>query len=117
MNSLKNPDHDPFDVYIGRCLKNWLDRQNPPADAKEKLLYVASLGSLEKTYFRHFWLPFLRYLALRITSGLGLNQEEIQYPLIPHSSSSLHENIYAWGAYQTMIRSLPTGRGLLCFLY
>jgi hypothetical protein len=117
MNSLNHPDHDPFDIFIGRSLKNWLDRQNPPADAKERLLYTASISSLEKTHFLQFWLPFLRYIALRITSGLSPNQEELQYPLLSHNSSSIHENIHAWGAYQTMIRTLPTGRGLLCFLY
>jgi hypothetical protein len=117
MNSHNRLDHDPFDIFIGRSLKNWLERQYPPADAKDKLLYAASIDSLEKTGILQFGLIFLRGLSLRIDSLLAIHLVQPQYSIPCHDSLSINDNFQNWRAYQMMIRSFPTGRGLLGFLY
>jgi hypothetical protein len=116
MNSHNHPNHDPFDVFIGRSLKNWLGRHHPPADAKEKLLHAASMDLLERTQLRELWRPLLQQLSFRITALLTPNQERTPYSVFSQNSISINSDYYAWGLHQTMMRSYPAGRGLLSFL-
>ena len=41
MNS-RNPSDDVFDLSLDRSLKNWVDRKNPPANGRDKLLAAAA---------------------------------------------------------------------------
>jgi hypothetical protein len=116
MNSHNHPNHDPFDVFIGRSLKNWLGRHHPPADAKEKLLNAASRDALERAHLHQLWFPFLQQLTLHITSLLTPNQELPSYAEFSQNSISIRSDYYAWGVHQTLIRSYPAGSGLLSFL-
>ena len=116
MNSHNHPNHDPFDVFIERSLKNWLVRHHPPADAKEKLLHTATMDSLEKKQLRQLWWPLLQQLTLRITSLLLPNQEQTPNSVFSQNSISINSDYYGWVVHQTMIRSYPAGRGLLSFL-
>lgn len=117
MNSRNHSSHDPFDVFIGRNVKSWLERYHPPADAKEKLLLAASTDSLEIPPRFQFWQPFLKQLTFRITSALALNQGQTQYSILSQNSLSLNANFYSWNTYQSINRSYPAGRGLPSFLY
>jgi hypothetical protein len=116
MNSHNHRNHDPFDVFIGRSIKNWLGRHHPPEDAKEKLLRAASMDSLERTQLRELWWPFLQQLTLRITTLLTPNQERTPFSVVSQNTISGNSDYYAWGLHQTMIRSYPAGSGLLSFL-
>lgn len=116
MNSHNHPNHDPFDMFIGRSLRNWLGRHHPPADAKEKLLRSAAMDSLEKTQLHQLWQPFLQQLTLLVSSLLALNQDRLPNSLLPKNSLPIDSDYYTWGVHQTMIRSYPAGSGLLSFL-
>jgi hypothetical protein len=117
MNSRNHSNHDPFDAFIGRNLKNWLERCHPPADAREKLLNTASTDSHEILPRFQFWQTFLKQLTFRITSPLALNQGQTQYSLLSQNSFTLNANFHTWNTYQSIIRSYPAGRGLPSFVY
>jgi len=117
MNSHNNFKYDPFSRFIGQSMKNWLEQQNPPADAREELLRAASKDSLKKPYFHRIFQLFLQGLFPKMASVLSLGSRE--YSKYSHYAHNLQlENTHAngWGAYQLIFRSIPVGLGLLRFL-
>jgi hypothetical protein len=84
MNSHNRSNHDPFDVLISRCLKNWLRQQDPPEDAKEKLLELASITMQEVTPRVGLWEAFLLRVQFWYQSLIGL--------LVEHNSPVFDAN-------------------------
>ena len=39
---------DPLDMYLGHCLKQWLDQYSPPASGKAQLMLTVSSTSLDQ---------------------------------------------------------------------
>jgi len=115
MSSRNVPRNDRLDNFIGRSLKNWLEQQHPPANAKKRLLHAVSVASNRKNDLPQFRQPILRYLAYRFTAALTLNTEEqVKYPTLTQKYL-FDTNFHSRMAYHTIIYSIPSGRGLLCF--
>lgn len=70
MNVDKSTGADPHDIYIGRCIQNWLALTPPPPRyGKERLLREASMIKLENSsrwgaliLVKHYFLLTLEYL-------------------------------------------------------
>lgn len=83
----KSTGADPYDIYIGRCIQNWLAlTPPPPIRGKERLLREASMIKLEKSsrwgaliLIKHYFLVTLEYL-------LGILEAERQHQS-PHLSN------------------------------
>ena len=39
---------DPLDMYLGHCLKHWLDQCSPPASGRAQLMLTLSSTSLDQ---------------------------------------------------------------------
>ena len=117
MNSHNRLDHDPLDISIKRSLNDWLDRHHPPLDAKQKLLRAVSLDSLDDAGLYRFLQFNIQKLYLRISSAIIFQQDEALYSLSSQHLSIINNDFHSWRAHQIMIRSFPTGRGTLGFLY
>jgi hypothetical protein len=63
-----------MDRYIGRCLKNWTAKYQPPVDGRAKLIRKASLSSFARHShpFTEQWSNFLNRYSLA--------DEEFYYP-------------------------------------
>jgi hypothetical protein len=117
MNSRNRYNHDPFDLFIERSLKNWLRYHVPPQDVKEKVLRAASADSVGGGDFHRLGLSFLRHISILAMSLLSFNQGQPRPSFFSQDSLLLDSSSHNWGAYEVMMRSAPAGRGLLCFLY
>lgn len=61
MNSHNRSNHDPFDILIGRYFKNWLGQYDPPDDARDSLMRLASVTIQEPSPGVGLWQQFLRH--------------------------------------------------------
>ena len=48
MSPGKDMRSDPLDMYLGHCLKHWLDQYSPPASGKAQLMLTVSSTSLDQ---------------------------------------------------------------------
>jgi hypothetical protein len=118
MNSHNRFDRDPLDSFIKRSLNTWLNHHYPPFDAKQKLLRTASYESLDDTGLFHFFHILLQQLYLRISSAIVIQQDESLYSPSSHYLPIINNgDFHSWRSHQILIRSFPSGRGTLGFLY
>lgn len=66
MNLGYEVESDPLDMYMGRCIKYWLDQYSPPASGRAQLLMAASSVSTTQQIST----PFLGLVALVLRRGL-----------------------------------------------
>ena len=66
MNPRYEVESDPLDMYMGRCIKFWLDQYSPPASGRAQLLMAASSISTAQQVSK----PFLGLVALVLRRGL-----------------------------------------------
>jgi hypothetical protein len=66
MNPGYEVESDPLDMYMGRCIKYWLDQYPPPASGRAKLLLSASSMPMAQQVNK----PFLGLVALVLRRGL-----------------------------------------------
>ena len=74
MNS-RNLTDDVFDLSLDRSLKNWVDRKNPPADGRSKLLKAAV--QQEKSHHRG------KSLRISFAWLFNLNEIRCEYQIRP----------------------------------
>ena len=66
MNPGYEVESDPLDMYMGRCIKHWLDQYSPPSSGRAQLLLAASSISTTQQPST----PFLGLVALVLRRGV-----------------------------------------------
>ena len=74
MNS-RNLTDDVFDLSLDRSLKNWVDRKNPPADGRAKLLKAAA--QQKRSFFRE------KLQKINFEWFFSLNEIRCEYQIRP----------------------------------
>ncbi|NIM92858.1 MAG: hypothetical protein GTO18_03985 [Anaerolineales bacterium] len=119
MSSRKVPDNDALDVFIGRCLKNWVSLYPLPSarQGKAHLLREASLISMESSSWTAFWLPLIR-IMLWVFDVLynyfagepSINSTVTEDAILKNSGLSLTST------RQAMLHSYPISVGVSCLI-